>query len=442
VRRHTDCNAIAGSQVDINACGGTFLPPQFPHGALARCPLHVASSALGRDMSGRRGFGEVERRVSASRRVSYRARYATGNGARYSRTFRTKVDAEAWLIAEHLLLERAEWTSPEARKEVEVKRRAALQANTVRSFAERYVEGRGLRATTKAGYRQLLASRILPHFGDAPLQSVTLSEIKRWHASLDAGSAASNAAAYRLLRSLLQSAEEEELIDRAPPKVRGAASARVTKRAKPATLDELAVIIDSMPERLRFLIVLAAFAGLREGELLELRRSDIHGDTGRVEVTRKVDKEVFDDAPDPCVNCGRGIGPPKTASGLRAVHVPPPFLPMLQRHLSEHAAPGVEGLLFPGDRTDHMSVRFLMDRFRPARAAAQRPDLTIHHLRHTALTMAGQHGATSAELQARGGHSSQAAMAIYQHATIERDKHLAEQIGESYLRWSQQRQVV
>ena len=46
---------------------------------------------------------------------------------------------------------------------------------------------------------------------------------------------------------------------------------------------------------------------------------------------------------------------------------------------------GPTGLLFPGDRTDHMSVRYLMDRYRPAREAAGRPDLTIHHLRHTAL---------------------------------------------------------
>ncbi len=98
------------------------------------------------------------------------------------------------------------------------------------------------------------------------------------------------------------------------------------------------------------------------------------------------------------------------------VHVPPPFLPMLQHHLLEFTAEGDKGLLFPGDRTDHMSVRFLMDRYRPARDRAGRPDLTIHHLRHTTLTMAGQHGATAAELQARAGHASQAAMAIYQHA--------------------------
>lgn len=86
-----------------------------------------------------------------------------------------------------------------------------------------------------------------------------------------------------------------------------------------------------------------------------------------------------------------------------------------------------------------MSARYLMDRYRPARKAAGRPDLTIHHLRHTALTMAGQHGATAAELQARAGHASQAAMAIYQHATLDRDKRLAYQIGETYAAWNEGR---
>ena len=125
--------------------------------------------------------------------------------------------------------------------------------------------------------------------------------------------------------------------------------------------------------------------------------------------------------------------------GTRVVHVPPPFLPLLQHHLLEHTGEGANDLLFPGDRTDHMSVRYLMDRYRPARAAAGRPDLTIHHLRHTALTLAGQHGATAAELQARAGHASQAAMAIYQHATLDRDRSLAEKIGVTYDAWHENR---
>ncbi|WP_408897526.1 hypothetical protein ACJ5H2_00115 [Nocardioides sp. R1-1] len=42
-----------------------------------------------------------------------------------------------------------------------------------------------------------------------------------------------------------------------------------------ASLDEITTIIDEMPDRLKLLIVLAAFVGLRQGELLELRRSDV-----------------------------------------------------------------------------------------------------------------------------------------------------------------------
>lgn len=53
---------------------------------------------------------------------------------------------------------------------------------------------------------------------------------------------------YRLLRSL-QAVEEKGLIDRVPPKIRGASSAPVKRVAMPATSDELAVIADEMPDR-------------------------------------------------------------------------------------------------------------------------------------------------------------------------------------------------
>lgn len=208
--------------------------------------------------------------------------------------------------------------------------------------------------------------------------------------------------------------------------------------AKPATFEELGIIVDHMPERLQLLVVLAAFVGLREGELLELRRSDVDGVGGRISVSRKIDKDV-PGAAGACPRCRRAISAPKTTSGIRTVHVPSPFLPLLQQHLLEHTAPGPDGLLFPGDLADHMSVRYLMDRHRPAREATARPDLTFHHLRHTALTMAGHHGATAAELQARAGHASRAAMAIYQHATLDRDKTLADAIGRTYEAWNAQR---
>lgn len=202
---------------------------------------------------------------------------------------------------------------------------------------------------------------------------VRLADIRAWRSGMDPRTPAANAAAYRLLRSLLQAAEEDELIDRAPPKLRGASTARPRRVARPATLDELAIIIDNLPEPLRLLIVLAAFVGLREGELLQLRRSDVDGVSGQLSVTRKVEKDVDSAAAGACPRCGRVVAPPKTDSGVRVVHVPPPLLPLLRQHLLEHTASGPEGLLFPGDRKDHMSVRYLMDRYRPAREAPVGP---------------------------------------------------------------------
>ena len=229
----------------------------------------------------------------------------------------------------------------------------------------------------------------------------------------------------------MTAAEDDELIDRNPVRIARASTAKVQNQQKPSPIDEMATIVDHMPERLRLFILLAAFAGMREGEIFELRRNDIDPSSGSIAVTRKVEKDADPNAAGACPGCGRVIGPPKTAKGTRIVHLPPTFLPFLRAHLLAHTAPGVEGLLFPGERKDHMSARYLLDRYDVARKAAGRPDLTIHGLRHSALTLAGQHGATNAELQARAGHASMAAMATYQHSTADRDRMLAEKLGDT-----------
>lgn len=184
-----------------------------------------------------------------------------------------------------------------------------------------------------------------------------------------------------------------------------------------------------MPDRLELLIVLAAFVGLRQGELLELRRADVDGVTGRVSVSRKVDKDVIPEAAGGVAGVWSRVSAPESRE--RDTRQPCAAAVPVNAAATPAGAyrPGPSGLLFPGDRTDRMSVGYLMDRYRPAREKAGRPDLTIHHLRHAALTMAGQMGATAAKLQARAGHASQATMALYQHATPDRDKRLADQIG-------------
>ena len=62
-----------------------------------------------------------------------------------------------------------------------------------------------------------------------------------------------------------------------------------------------------MPERLKLFVVLAAFVGLRQGELLELRRADVDGITGRLAITCKVDKDSTPGVDGACADCGRSI---------------------------------------------------------------------------------------------------------------------------------------
>lgn len=390
-----------------------------------------------------RNFGTVKDRqletsdpLTGKKAKSYLARYTGPDMRKYSKTFNKRGLANIWLSDARDKIESGKWTKPLTKSEEARRAREAEAAAAVRTFgayAERYLADpdRALRPTTSREYARLLETKLLPTFGDRLLDSITVSDIKAWRASLNSTTPSVNAAAYRLLRSILNAAEADELIDRAPAAIRKASTARPRHDVVPATLDQLVTIVEAMPERLRLLVLLAANVGLREGELLELRRRDVDAVNGTITVTRKIEKDRDPDAPGACPSCGRVIGPPKTAKGRRTVNVSTPFLPLLRAHMLQHTAPGEDGLLFPGDRTDHMSVRFLMDRYRPARKTAGRHDLTIHHLRHTALTLAGQHGATAAELQARAGHASQAAMAIYQHGTQDRDAALAARIGET-----------
>ncbi len=57
-------------------------------------------------------------------------------------------------------------------------------------------------------------------------------------------------------------------------------------------------------------------------------------------------------------------------------------------------------------------------------------DLHFHDLRHTANTLAAATGASTRELMHRMGHASSAAALRYQHATRDRDRAIAQALGD------------
>ncbi len=185
-----------------------------------------------------------------------------------------------------------------------------------------------------------------------------------------------------------------------------------------------------MPERYQVMTLLAAWCGLRFGELTELRRSDIDLTNRVIRIRRGVVRT--DD--------GYVVGTPKSAAGIRDVAIPPHLIPAIKDYLRARVN-GRAGLLFPAaDGVSHMAPSSLYGRastphrtgwgFYHARQVAGRPDLRWHDLRHTGAVLAASTGATLAELMARLGHSTAGAALRYQHAAAGRDAEIAAKLSE------------
>jgi integrase len=321
-------------------------------------------------------------------------------------TFDTKLDATTWLASQARDVERGIWQPPTEK----------LTAGTVRSYAEAWLTGRDIKPKTRWQYRRFLDAMILPALGDVPLDKLTPTTVRNWHASLDPTKATWRAHACSLLRTTYTTAVTDDLVPTNPCRIRGAATSKKKHTTTVATLGELEVIVASMPERYRPMVLLAAWCGLRFGELAELRRKDLDLDRAVLQVERGlvwVDGEVI-------------VGPSKTEAGKRRVTLPPHLLPLLTTHMQKHVGIAPSALIFPAARSGaHMPPTSLMKVWYPARRKAGREDLRFHDLRHTGATLAAATGATLADLMARLGHTTPDAAMRYQHAAADRDTAIA-----------------
>ena len=353
--------------------------------------------------------GRVIPKGSNERPAKYRARWRTPAGKSRSKTFSRLVDAQQKLTE----VESSKLTGGYVDG----------QAGAVRlgEWADRWLatrrttSGQPLRPKTVALYRHLYDRHIAPTFGDVRLRDIAPSDVREWHGKLKGATVP--AKAYRLLRAMLNTAVDDDLIARNPCRIQGAGVERSPERPVP-TGDEVWALADEVGERWRTLVLTSAFAGLRWGELMGLQRRDIDLSAATIRVERQV------------LEVGGHLqeGPPKTDAGRRTVAVPMVLVPELRTHLDRFTGPEATSRVFVGrsgvtPRASNFGVTW-----RDARARAGRPDLHFHDLRHFANTLAAAAGASTKELMARLGHSSPAAALRYQHATQERDRVIADQM--------------
>jgi integrase len=366
-----------------------------------------------------RYFGTV-RRLTSGR---FQARYIGPDGQRRPAqradggplTFDTRGDAEAWLAMRQSEILRDEWLPPAAPKKL---------PPALRAYADAWLAQRDLEDRTREHYAQLLRDHVYPTFGNELVPGISPAEVRTWHAALARSTGpTARAHAYDLLRSIMRTAVDDELIAANPCRIRGAGQVRRAKTIRPASLAELEAIVTAMPAKYQLVVLLAAWLALRFGELAELRRSDIDAANGVVHVRRGVVR----------TNTGRKVKGPKSEAGKRAVAIPPHLLPIVKAHLRDHAAMGRGGLLFPARNGDQLAPSTLYKVYYPAREKAGRSDLRFHDLRHTGAVLAAATGATLAELMARLGHSTPGAAMRYQHAAAERDRVIAAALSELHV---------
>lgn len=354
----------------------------------------------------RRRFGYIRQLNSGRWQVYFRA----PNGKRQTagQTFRTKSDASRWLVKVEADILSGAW-----------------QRNTAEPVPFRDYAVTWLDANPRVGprWRETCERNLRLHLvalHDVPVPALTTGTVRAWYAAAMAGTGGRTSIrqAYRFLRAVLNTAVDDGLLKTNPCKIAGAGSDRAKQRPV-ATPAQVAALAATVRERYRAAILLAAWCGLRRGEILALHRDDLDLKNGVVSVSR-TQVELLN-------GHRRFEAAPKTDSSYRAVAVPPHIVPDLQTHLDHYAG---ETLLFVAPDGRRLRGDTLYHAFVRARNAIGMDDLRFHDLRHTGQTLAAATGATMPDLMRRLGHASQAAANRYLHAVSGRDAAIAAELSQ------------
>lgn len=278
-----------------------------------------------------------------------------------------------------------------------------------------------LRPRVRELYEGQLRLHINPKLGHTPLGRRTPAAVRSWYASMldDGPGASTTAKCYRLLRAILNTAADDGLIASNPCTIRGAGVENAAERKIPS-IDQVFALAEAVTSRHRALILVAAFSGLRRGELFGLRRSDI--DLEARTVTVELQRQQL-------ANGQHVIGPPKTNAGRRTVALPPEAFDELRKHLDSFTGPDPDAWAFTGAKGGPLREAVWQHEWAEARARVGVPQLHFHDLRHVIATLAAATGAGVKEIMYRIGHSSPQAALRYQHATARRDTAIAEGIS-------------
>jgi len=222
----------------------------------------------------RRAFGAVRQLPSGRWQVRYRDP-ETGQMRPAEKTYATKSDAQVALTHIEADITRGQWSDPDA------------GAVNFADYATAWLRDRKLADRTRERSESVMRLHILPTFGAGTIADVSTARVRGWRGKLLAADVGEPTVikAYQMLRALMNTAVDDELIRRNPCRIKGADRYDVPERPV-LTVAEVFAVADSIAPRYRLIVLLAAFTTLRFGELAALRRRDVDLEGMTVSVRR------------------------------------------------------------------------------------------------------------------------------------------------------------
>jgi integrase len=363
-------------------------------------------------MTTKRGLGSI-RKLKSGR---YQVRFTDPDGMRRNArtTFKTKASPEFELTRIREAVENGTWfvdENPQAGG-------LTPKTMTLRELAAHWrgqrvsSKGRPLSHNTLNEYQRLIEST-LKDFADKPIRVITTQQIQEWRVPQLKKAPNQTVKAYKHLKTLMTYAEKNKWIGRNPCDIeRGSA---YTYKEPPAPTDkQVQIMLNNAKEPFKTILVLAAYGGLRKGEILELRRKDIQQVKidGEKWIQISVSRAVSWDKRKAVV------GEPKSEAGVRTLLMPLEAKDHLNTYLKQLKTIDPEALLF--DRrpssNEHWKESQINPEWRRVRALAGFPN-RFHSLRAYASTEFAKLNPTDRELMERFGHRNIVTAQKYQRTT-------------------------
>lgn len=269
--------------------------------------------------------------------------------------------------------------------------------------------------STWSGHRTFVKCHIIPALGDIPLERLSASHLDKFYGDLlDHGrrdgkgglSPRSVSLAHATLHTALATAVRSKLLARNVVKEASPPRAQRLSPRPTWSVEELTKFLEHVAgDRLFAAYHLAAFTGLRRGELLGLRWRDLDLEANTlssVHTVISVDYAVLSSTP-------------KTAAGRRSVVFDARTAEVMKRHrlnqneerVSVELGPALaDDLVFSGPDGSPIHPNGFSDRFDRLVRAVNIPRLTVHGLRHTHATLMLKANVHPRVVQERLGHAN------------------------------------